>query len=699
MFQTAELQAIVDCLCNGHVGSGSKYSETIRLFSLTLHFLSPRAYRFVRSKFLNRMPHESTIANWYQNSNLDSKPGISQNALKILKAKASSRRDIGKCPLICSIVFDEMSLKKLMEWCPKTESYFGLMHESENDVSDELPMITDVIVFMVCGVNELFKMPISFHFIQSLNASERAKLVKELIVEITEAEIEISNLTFDGLAANIAMCEIFGCSFKNEIKPFFLNPVNKRPIHIIFDPSHMLKLVRNTLGNRETLYDNKNHKIEWKYIVELEKVSRGSIFGHAHKITQRHIQWKSRAMHVRTAAETLSNSTADAVEFLMKNNVKKFSSASETIRFIRTINDTFDIMNTMRVNNNEQNPFKNAISSENVAKVFEFFEYAKSYLMSLEIIIPESRKRQKLIDSKVRTGFRGFLVNIISISLMYKEYVEETHWMIFFATYRLSQDHLEMFFGRIRMANGPNDNPTCKQFISAYRKLGLQADFNISKNSNITLREGDQCSSNILSVSSSIKQRTSELDREPDEPNPNVVDSVLTPEFSYSENGENDYETTDIAGIVYIANRIEQKLLKSDQIHCLSCRDVLLANDKVSTNMCIMTDGSKPCDSTLRLCKIIEFISHRYKKKSGNLVKNFKSSVINDLLSEIDIDSLFPSDFDANHPIEHKHFLVNFIIDNYLHIRNTHNAKSLNLSTENEYLRSKLKKVIHRLHQ
>lgn len=642
------------------------------------------------------MPHGSTIAKWYQNSDLDSQPGISQNALNVLKAKATSRRDNGKCPLICSIVFDEMKLKKLMEWCPKTESYFGLMNKSENDDSEELSMITDAIVFMVCGVNEFFKMPISFHFIQSLNASERAKLVKELIKEITEAGIEISNLTFDGLAANVAMCEIFGCSFKGEIKPFFLNPVNKRPIHIIFDPSHMLKLARNTLGNRETLYDNKNHKIEWRYIIELEKVSRNSIFGHTHKITKRHIQWKSREMHVRTAAETLSNSTADALEFLMNNSVEKFSSASETITFIRTINDIFDIMNSMQVNNNEQHSFKNAINLENHAEVFEFFKYAKSYLMSLQIMIPESRKRQKLIDSKVRTGFRGFLINIISISSMYKDYVEETHWMLFFATYRLSQDHLEMFFGRVRMANGLNDNPTCKQFISAYRKLGLQADFSISKKSNITLREGDQCSSNILTVSSSKKQKTSELGREPDEPSPNVDDSVLTPQFLCSEN---DFETTDIAGIVYIANRIEQKLLKSDQIHCLRCRDVLVANDKVSANMCLMTNGSKPCHSTFRLCKIIEFISHRYRKKSGDLVKNFKSSIINATLSEIDIDDLFPSGFDADHPIEHRHFLVKFIMDNYLHIRNTHNARDLNMSTENEYLRSKLKKDIHRLGQ
>lgn len=211
-----------------------------------LHFLSPKAYRFVRTKFKNHLPHESTIAKWYQNSDLDSGPGISRNAIGVLKNYAQKRSESGKCPPICSLVFDEIRIKKGIEWCPKTESYFGLMHTAESDDMDGLPMITDAIVFMICGINEFFKLPVAYYFIQKLNAEERAKLVKELIIEITNAGIEISNLTFDGYSANVAMCKQFGCSFNDDLKPFFPNFVNARSINIIFDPSHMLKLVRNT---------------------------------------------------------------------------------------------------------------------------------------------------------------------------------------------------------------------------------------------------------------------------------------------------------------------------------------------------------------------------------------------------------------------------------------------------------------------
>ncbi|XP_008181585.1 uncharacterized protein LOC103308972 [Acyrthosiphon pisum] len=38
-------------------------------------------------------------------------------------------------------------------------------------------------------------------------------------------------------------------------------------------------------------------------------------------------------------------------------------------------------------------------------------------------------------------------------------------------SYRLSQDHIETFFSSIRQRGGFNNNPSCKQFKSAHKKL------------------------------------------------------------------------------------------------------------------------------------------------------------------------------------------------------------------------------------
>lgn len=43
--------------------------------------------------------------------------------------------------------------------------------------------------------------------------------------------------------------------------------------------------------------------------------------------------------------------------------------------------------------------------------------------------------------------------------------------MSYLLTYKLSQDHLETFFSAIRSRCGYNDNPTCYQFQTAYKRL------------------------------------------------------------------------------------------------------------------------------------------------------------------------------------------------------------------------------------
>ncbi|KAE9545741.1 hypothetical protein AGLY_001284 [Aphis glycines] len=40
--------------------------------------------------------------------------------------------------------------------------------------------------------------------------------------------------------------------------------------------------------------------------------------------------------------------------------------------------------------------------------------------------------------------------------------------------YRLSQDHPELFFGSVRATGGHNNNPTARQFRSAYKKLVIR---------------------------------------------------------------------------------------------------------------------------------------------------------------------------------------------------------------------------------
>lgn len=107
----------------------------------------------------------------------------------------------------------------------------------------------------------------------------------------------------------------------------------------------MLKLARNALGTSKCFITN-NGLIEWKYIEALNKLQNEIGFKFANKLGKSHIEWENKKMNVKIAAQTLSSSTADALEFLQKQGLEEFANCGETIIFIRTKDRIFDFLNT-----------------------------------------------------------------------------------------------------------------------------------------------------------------------------------------------------------------------------------------------------------------------------------------------------------------------------------------------------------------
>lgn len=428
---------------------------------------------------------------------------------------------------------------------------------------------------MVCGLNICFQQPIAYYFHTTLKAPDRAELITQILCELYKQGVKVVNITFDGYSSNAKMSRILGANFliKNgNYKTCFPHPSDGSNVHIMYDPSHMEKLIRNTIGNVKILYDGVE-KIEWKFLELLEQSSRQNSFGLATKINKRHLEFNDRKMHVRTAVETLSSTNANALEFLMKNGNSDFSGAAATIKFIKMFDRLWDVMNTHRIRRDTTNVFKSALNQENRDEVFTFLQEAKIYILSLQIINPKSKKKIKLIHSDYRTGFRGFVIDIISLTAMYTELVENHHWLLFFATYRISQDHIEILFGKIRGMNGNNDNPMCHQFISAYRKILHQCEITNSPYANIQAQAisnpASLVTSDILTIPSTRNRRSTLMD------DVNEFSQQLNPpdiyhdgnefeeEYEFElimENNQNSYlsDSTNNSGIAHIANIIEK---------------------------------------------------------------------------------------------------------------------------------------------
>jgi len=66
------------------------------------------------------------------------------------------------------------------------------------------------------------------------------------------------------------MCTALGANFDlSNSKPYFINPVTKEKVFTFLDPAHMIKLVRNTLGDKKNIVNSKNETIRWDFISKL----------------------------------------------------------------------------------------------------------------------------------------------------------------------------------------------------------------------------------------------------------------------------------------------------------------------------------------------------------------------------------------------------------------------------------------------
>lgn len=160
------------------------------------------------------------------------------------------------------------------------------------------------------------------------------------------------------------MCESLGAVLDLfNLQPYFIEPSSNHKINIILDPSHCAKLIRNKLTSSGILFDGDRNEIKWEYSSKLVAFGRANNFRLSHKLTKRHIEFKSCIMRVRTAVETISNSVANAMQFFADNNVNDFALAGPTIKFIRIFNNLFDVRNTHRVVHQNPNKLKSALNA------------------------------------------------------------------------------------------------------------------------------------------------------------------------------------------------------------------------------------------------------------------------------------------------------------------------------------------------
>ncbi len=458
-----------------HPPKGRRYSDEIRLLSLSLYNSSPKAYAYLAEIFI--LPSKISLLKWLRN--VRSSPGFHEESFSALseRMKFMPERD-----RVCSLMIDEIHLKQNLQYDQHQDVIVGY-EDLGGHYKRSKEHAGNALVFMLRGLCSRWNQPVGYVFTRT---ACKADVVQSLLYECLDK------------------CEEAGCKVKVVISdqgPNFQCLANKlnikasdpyffhanRKYFYMFDPPHLLKSIRNNLhkyifqfANTAGNKDEKPYNLaNWEVIKQYYEIDKNQNFRLTPKLTDSHIYLPAFSkMKVKWAAQVLSRSVAAALETHSK--VLGVNS-KDTAEFISKFNNIFDAVNSSSLSNS--NKMRTALSE--TSGHIEFLTNSVQWIKELKIFA-ESRVVAKKVGNKVvkySVGnkevtntvkcLQGWQLTINCILQLWPLLKNEYNFN-FLCTRHLNQDPLEQLFSVIRQKGGNCQHPTPYNFSRIYKNVTCQ---------------------------------------------------------------------------------------------------------------------------------------------------------------------------------------------------------------------------------
>lgn len=662
--------------------TSKKYPPELRAFALTLHFYSPAAYEYVRAKFNNALPAQRTLREWYRAVN--GEPGFTSEAFALLESVVKGRDE----PVYAALMVDDMSIKKHVQLVGN--KVVGYVDLGTGLTDDSLPEATNACVFMLVALNMRLKVPLGYFLIESLSGPERADLVKECISRVSSAGVEVVSLTFDGAASNFTMAKSLGADLSYHSSTFstsFKHPTEpSKEVFVVLDACHMIKLIRNCLGSVSHLTDLEGSPIKWSYIEALEALQREEGLHLGNKLTKVHLAWEKQKMKVRLAVQTLSSSVADALDFCeFTLKLPQFQGAHATAKFIRIFDRLFDLLNSR---NPLARSYKAAMRKGNAPSWKAFLKEAEEYIRNLK-----DANGRFVIDGQKKTGFLGLIICMNSVAGLFAALVV-TDKLNYLLTHKMSQDHLETFFGCVRGRGGFNNNPTACQFKAAYKRLLVQTEVKSS--------DAGNCSQDVVTVFS--LSTAIDMAQSPATVTSQRRSTVLEPlddEHDYTHRVDFPKSLSGVVNSVvpYIAGFVATRVAATT--HCEECVAALHSSELTGLIRAKSRGGLvAPSKDVLQICEAAEKGLRVLQAQCKNLrtlhaqCEHLVGEILATVIERAWFSQLEPHLFDCDPLDNHIYNLSKKVAQFYLKIRIHHISKEINRGNCKERVRTLLSRLI-----
>ena len=432
-----------------------KWSNPEITLALTLKHLSPRTYRYLRKKKILPLPSERSIAEHFENFQIDE--GYFEHVDELLKLMAKSTPN-ERDRVIC-LSNDEVHTVSTAGFDAKRDKIVG-PHSNAN-------------VLIMRGLFKRFKIPLWTRFDSDLSKEELFMIIDRLTI----AGYKVVSLTSDMGPLNMRLFgeKGLGLSIK---KTFFKVPANaehdlpERKIYYFFDVPHLLKLLRNHLLDSGFVLKSGTviTKADLQKLFDKLISTDGNEYTMAPKLNQYHLEVVGGdRQKVRLAAQLLSKTTSDMIKLLFKCDAKMM----ELSEFIAQINSWFDIFNS-RKKIHKSNEFGDAYGV-NKEKQDELLKNFYDTIKSLRVL----EKGTNTPHKGLLPWQKGILIGINSLMPLFESLKQEFD-ITYLLTSRINQDALEQLFSILRAMCGRYTEFSALSFLRRLRDYILGAGKDLS---------------------------------------------------------------------------------------------------------------------------------------------------------------------------------------------------------------------------
>lgn len=136
---------------------GQRYSKEFKQFALTIYFMGPNVYNFLKTIFL--LPSNATLARITEKWPIEA--GLNNYIFSAIKSKVFLLKDLSKECILC---LDGMSLKQCLYYQRNKDNIIGF-HKTY--ITNKYETAKNVLVFMVRGIHTNWKQPVVYFFINN----------------------------------------------------------------------------------------------------------------------------------------------------------------------------------------------------------------------------------------------------------------------------------------------------------------------------------------------------------------------------------------------------------------------------------------------------------------------------------------------------------------------------------------------------